>query len=41
MKAGYAIGVGIAVLFVVLGISSVKYFFTVKHVMGAFKLYIW
>jgi hypothetical protein len=34
MKAGYAIGVGIGVLFVVLGISSIAYFFTVKQVMG-------
>ena len=34
MKAGYAIGVGIGVLFVVLVISSIVYFFTVKHVMG-------
>lgn len=34
MKAGYAIGVGIGVLFVVLGISSIVYFFTVKQVMG-------
>jgi Na+/proline symporter len=34
MKAGYAIGVGIGILFVVLGISSVVYFFTVKQIMG-------
>jgi hypothetical protein len=33
MKAGYAIGVGIGVLFVVIGISSIVYFFAVKHVM--------
>jgi hypothetical protein len=34
MKAGYAIGVGIGVLFVALGIFSIVYFFTVKPVMG-------
>ena len=34
MKAGYAIVAGIGVLFVVLGISSIVYFFTVKQVMG-------
>ena len=34
MKAGYAIGVGIGVLFVALGICSMVYFFTVKNVMG-------
>ena len=34
MKAGYAMGVGIGVLFVVLGISSIVYFFTVKPIMG-------
>ena len=34
MKAGYAIGVGIGVLFVALGICSMVYFFTVKPVMG-------
>lgn len=34
IKAGYAIGVGIGVLFVALGICSIVYFFTVKHIMG-------
>jgi hypothetical protein len=33
MKAGFAIGVGIGVLFVVLGLSSIVYFFTVRQVM--------
>ena len=34
MKAGYAVGVGIGVLFVVLGTGSIVYFFTVKQIMG-------
>ena len=34
MKVEYAIGVGIGVLLVVLGISSIVYFFTVKQHIG-------
>lgn len=34
VKAEYAIGLGIGVLFVVLGIASIVYFFTVKQTMG-------
>lgn len=34
MRAGFAIGVGIGVLFVALGICSMVYFFTVKQIMG-------
>lgn len=34
MKAGYAIVVGIGVLFMMLGVSSMIYFFAAKQVMG-------
>ena len=34
LKAGYAIGVGIGILFLALGIYSIVYFLTVKQTMG-------